>query len=191
MDSKISREIQPVYIRRRENNIDSFGKLIRRRLRAVDVEIAGAVMRESMNNPIKEPRRSYFVLVLKRASIIYEIFAFSLTRMAYLASLAIFARYADYIYIENIIRRNLLLVLSVISAPPPVSRQCHLFHYPPTMPERYCQFNDYWCLLSEMRSHYHICLFGYNLFNLPPLPVSAARWFAGTDSAKWPAPATL
>lgn len=49
-------------------------------------------VQESMNNPIKELRCYYFVLVLKRASIIYEIFAFNLTRTVYLESLAIFAR---------------------------------------------------------------------------------------------------
>lgn len=81
---------------------------------------------------IKESGYYYFVLVLKRARIIYEIFAFSLTRTVYLESLAIFARDADYIYIESIIpavQSTTCFICHFCTA----TAACHLFHYSPTL----------------------------------------------------------
>lgn len=93
----------------------------------------------------------------------------------YLESLAIFARYADYIYIESII-------------PAVQSPTCFICHFCTAAARRgmpsFPLFPDgagsdianltiTARLLSETRAHYHICLFGYNLFNGPPRPADS------------------
>lgn len=103
-----------------------------------------------------------------------------MTRTVYLESLAIFARYADYIYIESIIPPVQSTTCFIchfctaapLRAPPLVLAAYHLFHYFLTLPEQYCQFNDY-C----ERNATHIIIYVYSaiIYSTVPPPRLAAK----------------